>query len=129
MKEFHFRAPTLFDASAQVPAQDKLQVHDDVGPGAAEHLAKIKKFAIWLKYEMVNKGLAANGPHLDTSSWVIDVPSNGGPFVHCTVSGSSGDESLFELLVVEIGGAPKDVGNVIEHILRNASQITDLRVD
>ena len=114
--------------------EDELEVHDDVGPGAAEHLAKIKKFALWLKSEMVNKGLAAKGPYLDTSSWMIDVPSSGGvpgerPFVLCTVSGSRGDESLFELLVVEMGGAPKDVGHAIEHILRNASQITELRVD
>ena len=79
---------------------------------------------------MVDKGLAANGPHLDEGSWTIDVPSNGGPFVHCIVSGiRRGDASLFELLVVEIGGAPEDVGHVIEHILRNASQITELRVD
>jgi hypothetical protein len=129
LKEFHFRAPTLFDASAKVPVEDQLQVHDDVGTGAVEHLAKIKKFALWLKSEMVDKGLAANGPYLDTSGWMIDVPSNGGPFVLCTVSGSPGDESLFELLVVEIGGAPKDVGDVIGHILRNASQIAELRVD
>ena len=82
-----------------------------------------------MKSEMVNKGLAANGPHLDTASWMINVPSSGGRLVLCTVSGSIGDESLFELLVVEIGGAPKDVGHVIEHILRNASQITELRVE
>jgi hypothetical protein len=134
LKEFYFRAPTLFDASAKVAAEDKLAVHDDVGPGAAEHLAKIKKFALWLKSEMVAKGLAANGPYSDTSSWMIDVPSNGGvpgarPFVLCSVSGSSADESLFELLVTEMGGAPKDVGHVIEDILRNASQITELRVE
>jgi hypothetical protein len=129
LKEFCFRAPALFDASAEIPMGDELQVHDDVRPGTAEHLAKIKKFALWLKSEMVNKGLAANGPYLDPSGWMIDVPSNGGPFVLCTVSGSPGDESLLELLVVEIGGAPKDVGHVIEHILRNASQITELRVD
>jgi hypothetical protein len=98
-----------------------------VGPGAAEHLAKFKNFALWLKSEMVNKGLAANGPYLDTSSWMIDVPSIGGPSVLCTVSGSPGDESLLELLVVEIGSAPEDVGHVVEHILRNA--ITELRVD
>jgi hypothetical protein len=50
------------------------------------------------------------------------------PFVLCIVSGSRGDDSLFELLVTEIGGPPKDVGDAIEHILRNASQITELKV-
>jgi hypothetical protein len=128
LKEFHFRATTLFDASANASVEDKLILHD--APGAAEHLAKIKKFAFWLKSEMVNKELAADGPDFDEGgSWAICVPSNGGAFVLCTVSGSIGDESLFELLVVEIGGAPKDVGHVIEHILRNASQITELRVE
>ena len=133
MKEFRFRAPTLFDASAEVAAKDRLEVHDDVGPGAAEHLAKIKKFALWLKSAMVDKGLAANGPYLDTASWMIDVPSDGVPgqcpFVLCMISGAVGDESLFELLVTEIGGAPKEVGDVIEHILRQAREITELRVD
>jgi hypothetical protein len=128
-KEFSFRAPTLFDASAKVSVEDEL--HD--APGAAEAAAKIKKFAFWLKSEMVNNGLAANGPYLDEGGWCIDVPSGGGvpgqrPFVLCIVSGSRGDDALFELLVTEIGGAPKDVGDAIEHILRNASQIAELKV-
>jgi hypothetical protein len=127
LKEFCFRAPTLFDASAEASAEDELILHDALG--AAEHLAKIKKFAFWLKSKMVDKGLAAIGPYLDEGGWYIDVPSNGGPFVLCTISGSPGDDSLFQLLVVEIGGAPEDVGHAIEHILRNASQITELRVD
>ena len=42
--------------------------------------------------------------------------------------GSRGDDSLFELLVTEIGGATTDVGDTIEHILRNASEITELKV-
>ena len=83
--------------------------------------------------DMVGKGLAATGPYLDEGGWCIDVPStvpsNGGPFVLCIVSRSRGDDSLFELLVTEIGGAPKHVGDAIEHILRNASQITALTVD
>ena len=124
-KEFQFRAPTLFDASAQAAVEDEL--HD--APGVAAAAAKIKRLALWLKSEMVNKGLAAVGPYLDEGGWCIDVPSNEGPFVLCIVSGSPGDASLCELLVTEIGGAPKDVGDAIEHILRNASQITELRVD
>lgn len=126
MKEFHFRAPTLFDASAEPSAEDELILHDALS--AAEPLAKIKKFALWLKSEMVNKGLAAHGPDLDEGGWYIDVPSNGG-FVLCIVSGSRGDDSLFEVLVTEIGGASEDVGHAIEHILRNASEITELKVE
>jgi hypothetical protein len=130
MKDFTFRAPTLFDASATAPVEDEL--HD--APGVAEAAAKIKRFALWLKSEMVNKGLAAVGPYLDEGGWMIDVPSSGGvpgkrPFVLCIVSGSPGDESLFTLLVAEIGGATEDVGHAIEHILRNASQITELKVE
>jgi len=107
--------------------EDELILHD--ASSAAEHLAKFKKFALWLKSEMVNKGLAANGPHFDEGSWAIDVPSDGGSFVLCIVSGSSGDDPLFRLLVSEFGGAPEDVGDAVEHILRNASQIRELRVD
>jgi hypothetical protein len=108
------------------------ELHD--APGVAEAGAKIKRFALWLKSEMVNKGLAATDPYLDEGGWYIDVPSNGGvpgerPFVLCIVSGSPGDESLFNLLGAEIGGATKDVGGAIEDILRNASQITELKVE
>ena len=125
MKEFTFRAPTLFDASAEVPVEDEL--HD--APGAAEHLAKIKKFALWLKSEMADKGLAAHGPSIDEGGWMISVPSDGGGFVLCIVSGSRGDESLFELLVTEIGGATDNVSDPIEDILRHASEITELKVE
>jgi hypothetical protein len=55
--------------------EDELALHD--APGAAEHLAKIKKFALWLKSEMVGKGGAAIGPYLDEGGWMTDVPSGG----------------------------------------------------
>lgn len=74
LKEFQFRATTLFDASADVPVEDEL--HD--APAAAEHLAKIKRFALWLRSAMGADGLAANGPYLDESGWMIDVPSDRG---------------------------------------------------
>src|SRR5262249_52822956 len=132
MKEFTFRAPTLFDASATASVEEEDALHD--APGAAENLAKIKKFALWLKSEMVNKGLPAVGPYLAEGGWYIDVPTGSGPvggrpFVLCTIEGSPGDDSLFQLLVTEIGGAPKDVGDACEDILRNASEITELTVE
>jgi len=132
MKEFTFRAPTLFDASATTSAKEEDALHD--APGAAEHLAKHKRFALWLTSEMVNNGLAAVGPYLMEGGWHIDVPSGSGlagqrPFVLCMIGGSPGDDSLFQLLVTEIGGAPKDVGDAIEDILRNASEITGLKVE
>jgi hypothetical protein len=50
--------------------------------------------------------------------------------VLCILGGSPGDESLFELLVTGIGGATEDVvTDALEHILRNASEITELKVD
>lgn len=107
--------------------EDEQRLHD--APGVAEHLAKIEKFARWLKSEMVKNGLAATGPDPDEGGWYLDVPSKGGGFVLCIVSGSRDDESLFELLVTEIGGASEEVGHAIEHILRHAKEITELRVD
>ncbi len=127
MKEFHFRAPTLFEASAEPTAEEEQALHDALS--AAEPLAKIRRFAFWLKSEMVAKGLNARGPSVAEGGWEISIPTGGGPFVHCSVAGSRDDASLFELLVVEIGGAPKDVGDVIERLLRNASEITELTVD
>jgi hypothetical protein len=127
-KEFHFRAPTLFDASAKVTGEEKEALHD--APGPAEDGARTKRFAFWLTSEMVNKGLAVNDPELDEGGWCFSVPLGGGPFVLCILGGSSGDESLFELLVTGIGGATEDVvTDAIEHILRNASEITELKID
>jgi hypothetical protein len=127
LKEFHFRAPTLFEASATPTAEEEAALHDALC--AAEPLARIRKFAFWLKSAMVAKGLDARGPNLAEGGWDISIPTGGGPFVHCSVSGSRDDASLFELLVVEIGGAPKDVCDVIERLLRSASEITELTVD
>ena len=127
-KEFHFRAPTLFDASAKVTGEGKDALHD--APDATEHGARTKRFAFWLKSEMVNKGLAVNDPELDEAGWCFSVPLGGGPFVLCILGRSSGDKSLFELIVTGIGGAAEDVvTEAIEHILRNASEITELKVD
>ena len=127
MKEFTFRAPTLYDASATASEAEKDAWHD--APGAADYGAKTKKFALWLRSEMVKKGLAANGPYADEGNWMIDVPADGGGFSLCIISGSVGDDPLFNVLVTEIGGAPKDVGDVIEDILRHARELSELKVE
>ena len=127
MKEFTFRAPTLYDASATASEAEKDAWHD--APGAADYAAKTKRFALWLKSEMVKKGLAANGPYADEGNWMIDVPADGGGFSLCIISGSVGDDPLFNVLVSEIGGAPKDVGDVIEDILHHARVISELKVE
>jgi hypothetical protein len=127
-KEFHFRAPTLFDAGARATVKEKEALHD--APSAAEAGVKTKKGAFWLKSKMVNKGLAVNDPELGEDGWQFSVPPGGGPFVLCILGGSPDDESLFELLVTGIGGATEDVvADAIEHILRNASEVTELTVD
>ncbi|MGJ4957306.1 hypothetical protein ACQR1H_16815 [Bradyrhizobium sp. HKCCYLRH2015] len=125
-KEFQFRAPTLFEPSAKVTEKEAL--HD--APAAAQAGAKTKKFAFWLKSEMSNKGLAVSDPDLDEGGWCFSVPQGGGPFVLCILGASPGDESLLVLLVTGIGGATEDsVTDAIDHILRNASEITELKVD
>ncbi|MBR0688359.1 hypothetical protein JQ594_20695 [Bradyrhizobium manausense] len=125
-KEFQFRAPTLFDASAKVTEKEVL--HD--APAAAEAGARTKKVAFWLKSEMANKGLAANDPELDEGGWLFSVPQGSGPFVLCILGASPDDQSLLVLLVTGIGGATEDVvTDAISHILRNASEITELKVD
>jgi len=126
LKEFSFRAPTLFGASAKASVREEEQLHD--APGAVAHIVKNKRLAFWLASEMANNGLPAGDPGLDEGGWMISIPSDRGGFVLCIVSGSPHDDSLIQLLVTEIGGAPKDVGDAIEHILRNASQITELEV-
>jgi hypothetical protein len=57
MKEFHFRAPTLFDKSAKASVEDELMLHD--ARGMAEHLASFKNLALWLKSQMLRAGVAA----------------------------------------------------------------------
>ena len=52
------------------------------------------------------------------------------PSYFASWEGVPGDELLFELLVTGIGGATEDVvTDAIEHILRNASENTELKVD
>jgi hypothetical protein len=83
-----------------------------------------------LNSEMSNKGLAVNDPQLDEGGLCFSVPQGGGPFVLCILGASFGEESLFVLLVTGIGGATEDVvTDAVEHILRKASEITELKVD
>jgi len=125
-REFHFKAPKLSDASAKVTEKEAL--HD--APAAAEAGARSKRLAFWLKSEMANKGLDVNDPELDEGGWMFSVPLGGGPFVLCILGGSPGDASRFELLVTGIGSASEDVvADTIEHILRNTSDITELKVE
>jgi len=93
----------------------------------AEHLAKIKRFVIWLKTEMDKKELASTGPFVDESGWIIEAPSKGG-FVVCIVTGPDKDSTDFHILVSEFSGATREVGDTVEAILRNSGEISELRV-
>jgi hypothetical protein len=52
-----------------------------------------------------------------------------GTIPYCGLTFRGAIKVLFELLMTEIGGATDNVSPVIEDILHNASEITELRVD
>ncbi len=121
---FTFKGPTLFQPEAY-PSDDEF-IHDEPDE-TAERLAKIKKFAIWLKTEMEEHGIATKQMVLDDSGWVFDVPSEDG-WVICFVSNlDDGDETLIRLLVTEMGGAPEGVDRAVEALLSKSSEIIELR--
>ena len=124
MKDFTFRAPTLFDASATATVEEEDMLHD--APGVPVLLAKSRRFAPWLKSKLADKGYAASGPDMDEGGWAISVQAGGEGFVLVIASATDG---VFNMLVSEIGGATKDVGDAIEEILRNAREIMDLKVE
>ena len=125
MADLSFKAPALFEPTAK-PSDDLLgALHDAIG--MAEHLAKIEKFARWLKSKMNDKGIAAKGPFVDESGWIIEAPSNGG-FVTCILSGPERDDTNFHLLVSEFAGATGDVGQAVHAILAGSPEISELLV-
>jgi hypothetical protein len=103
------------------------ELHDALG--SARELARMKRFALWLKSEIINRGFVAFGPSIDETGWIIIVHPNGGGHVYTLTGWDNDDEGLFHLIVWELGGATKDVGHAIEDILRNASQITELTAE
>jgi hypothetical protein len=121
---FTFKAPTLFEPHAY-PSDNEF-IHDEPDE-TAERLAKIKKFANWLKAEMEKHGIATKEMVLDASGWVFDVPSEEG-WVMCFVSNlDDGDETLIRLLVTEMGGAPEGVDSAVEALLSKSSEIIELQ--
>jgi hypothetical protein len=125
MMHFTFKAPTLLEPEAIPDANEYM--HDEPKE-TSERLAKIKKFAHWLKAEMDRNGLSTQGPLLDPSGWVFEVPCDEG-FVMCFVSNLDGDEACIDLLVTEIGGAAEGVDRAVEALLRSSSEIAELKVE
>jgi hypothetical protein len=124
MKDFTFKAPSLFDASATATPAEEDMLHD--ARGVPELLAKSRRFPLWLNSELANKGYAASDPDMDEGGWAISVQSGGEGFVYVIASAIDG---VFNMIVSEIGGATTDVGDAIEEILRNAREITELKVE
>lgn len=122
MKEFKFRAPTLFDANAAVTAE--FEIHD--APGTAEDLVKIRRIVSWLRSEMVSAGLPARTPDFDEGGWTIVVPSNGAS-VQFVVYSSRTDITEIVVDVVELGNASKDIADDVAEVLRRAPQIRNFR--
>ena len=126
MPGFYFRAPTLFEPSA-VPSDDMRDMLHDA-KGMADILARSGKFAAWLETAMGARGLSAKGPFIDEGGWILEIKSEAG-FVVCNVSsGAREDDALFYMLVSHFSGATERVGQIVEALLKNAPEITDLEV-
>jgi hypothetical protein len=127
MPGFYFRAPTLFEPSA-VPSDDMRDILHDA-KGMADVLAKSRKFAAWLGRAIGARGLSVKGPFIDESGWLLELKSEAG-FVVCNVSsGAREDDALFYMLVSRFGGASERAGQIVEDLLKNAPEITDLEVE
>ncbi len=126
MPGFYFHAPTLFEPSAAPSDDMRGALHD--AKGMAEILAKSRKFAAWLETAMGARGLGVTGPFLDEGGWILEAKSEAG-FVCCIFSsGAREDDALFYMLVSRFSGATERVGQIVEAILKNAPEITDLEV-
>jgi hypothetical protein len=127
MTGFHFRAPTLYDPSATPGEELRTVLHG--AKGMAELLAKGEKLARWLAAEMNARGLDTSGPFIDEGGWILQTKSQPG-FVVCDVSGGArDDDSLFYMLVSRFGGATEEVPRIVEDILTQAPEITELEVE
>lgn len=136
MATFTFKAPSLFDAGAT--AEESNTVYHDA-PGAGEALARRKRFAVWLNTQLVEEGLAAQGPDTDEGGWTISVsaakqgfslfrPKESG-FVLIMISLDNDDS--FELFTTEIGSAAAEharVERALEKILRSSGEVSELEV-
>jgi hypothetical protein len=127
MPAFYFRAPTLFEPLA-VPS-DALRdaLHD--AKGMAGILAQSRTFAAWFEGTLAARGLAVTGPFVDESGWIVEAKPETG-FVTCIFcTGGRNDEALFHMLVSRFSGASERVGEIVEALLKEAPEITDLEVE
>jgi hypothetical protein len=127
MPGFYFRAPTLFEPLATPSDHMRDVLHD--AKGMADILAKSGKFAAWLETAMGARGLSVTGPFIDESGWILEAKSEAGFVVCIFCTGAREDDALFHMLVSRFSGATERVGQIVEVLLKNAPEITDLEVE
>lgn len=124
MREFTFKAASLFDANASVAGESE-DLHD--APATALDLAKRRPLARWLVSELTREGLRPSGPHLDEGGWIMTLKVPGGE-IYFVIYGKRGDETTYVVDVVELGSVARDLSAILERILRRGPQITNLTV-
>lgn len=94
-------------------------------------LAKQRRLAFWLAAEMESRGLETGEPEMDEGGWMLTVPSANG-FILCVLGLDGGEDAPFSLAVAKIGESKRDYPRVVaalEAILREAAEVSDVRVD
>ena len=139
MVNITLKAPTLFDAAAT--AEECNTVYHDA-PETGQALAQRKRFAQWLKTEIIKHGLAAEGPTEDEGGWIITVPlakrglrlfaskRSGFVLVMVTIERWRKDDTL-DVCSSPIGSAVEEheqVEQVLEKIMRNSPAIGELDI-
>lgn len=124
MKDYSFTAPTLYDASITVAPED--EVYEE--PAAKLSRARMKPFVLWLKSELIKKGIDAGDPDGCEGEWIFVIDRNDDGEVNIVINEHGTDEGLFLLIVMELGDGSKDVAVAVEDILRNSGEIVDLKI-
>lgn len=126
MTTFTFNAPTLFDPEATATQELKDILHD--APAAADMLATRERFVLWLQAEMGRHGFPdASRPFPAEDGWSLEYPSKDGATI-CTISHSDDEFILFHMSAWEFRDTTRDACDVLERILSQSPEITDLVV-
>lgn len=121
MREFSFRAPTLYDGDATVPPH-RLEQYGAHGSGS--DTVRQERFAHWFKVALIRQGFRVEGPESDEEGWIVSVPSNGAS-VEFVICGHRDDDALFVIDVVTLGPADPAIGTAAESLLKLAPEIRD----
>ena len=140
MIDFTLKAPTLYEPEAT--SESSATVYSDAS-GAGKALAQRKRFAQWLKAELVKQGVAAEGPTDDEGAWLITVPAakkrfdlfvpkqRGFVLIMVSIEGDRNKEDTLYVSVSPIGSVveqSKRVEQILEKILHESDLISELNV-